>query len=364
MDIEAKIRELEEELRRTPYNKATQHHIGLLKAKIAKLKEQLEKREAKKGTSGKAFAVKKHGDATVVMLGPPSVGKSTLLNALTNAESEVGEYAFTTLQVIPGMLEYKGARIQLVDIPGIIGGAHAGRGRGREVLSVARIADLLLLMGETPEQIEEIEKELYNAGIRINTNPPDVVIKKKDRGGIDVVFAVKQSELDERLVKDMLREYGYHNAEILIREYISIDQLIDVLRSNSRRYIRAIRVITKSDKLNESDRKRIREKMPDVIFISAEKGEGLEELKEKIYQELGLIRVYTKKVGEEPKYDEPLILKKGAKVMDACKKIHKDFVKNFQFARIWGKSVKFPGQRVGLEHELKDGDVLELHIRR
>ncbi len=364
MDIRERIQQLEEELRNTPYNKATQHHIGLLKAKIAKLKSEMEKRESSKSGRGKAFAVKKQGDATVILLGPPSVGKSTLLNSITNAESEVAAYEFTTLTVIPGMLVHKGIRVQIVDIPGIIGGAYAGRGRGKEVLSVVRSADLLLIMGTSPSQIYEVIKELENAGIRVNKSPPDVVIKRRQRGGIQVNIAVKQTHIDEGMIKDMLREYGYHNAEVTVRQDITIDEFIDVLRANNRRYIKAVYVITKIDTLTKEEIRRIKHELPSAVFISSERRIGLEELKDRIIKELDLIRVYTKKVGEEPNLDSPLVLKKGGTVADACRKIHKDFIKKFKFARVWGDSVKFPGQRVGLEHKLKDGDILELHISR
>ena len=96
--------------------------------------------------SGPRFGLKKSGDATVVMVGSPSVGKSTLLTALTNAESEVGAYDFTTVDVIPGAMEIKGAKIQLFDVPGLIQDAAVGRGRGREIISVVRNADILLIM--------------------------------------------------------------------------------------------------------------------------------------------------------------------------------------------------------------------------
>ncbi len=363
MDIEQRIRELEEELRNTPYNKATQHHIGLLKAKIAKLKEKLEKSESKR-SGGRSFAVKKQGDATVILLGPPSVGKSTLLNALTNAESEVGAYEFTTLTVIPGMLVHRGARIQLVDIPGIIGGAHSGKGRGREILSFVRSADLLLIMGENTEQIREVLGEVQRAGVRVNKVPPDVVIKKTQRGGINVSFAIKPTKIDESLVKEIMREYGYHNADVVIRQDVNVDEFIDALRAESIKYVPGVFVITKVDKKLDSEIEQIKKEFPEAIFISAETGKGLDELKDRIVDALQLVRVYTKKVGEDPNYDEPLILKSDSTVADACRKIHKDFLRKFQFARVWGPSVKFPGQRVGLDHVLKDGDVLELHIER
>ena len=130
VDYNEQIKEFEEELKKTKYNKKTQHHIGLVKAKIAKLRERQESR-GKGGKKGEGYSVRRSGDATVLLLGFPSAGKSTLLNALTNAESETGAYAFTTLTVIPGTLEYKHAKIQVLDVPGIVKGASDGTGRGK-----------------------------------------------------------------------------------------------------------------------------------------------------------------------------------------------------------------------------------------
>ena len=132
--LEEQIRELEEEIKKTPYNKATQHHIGKLKAKIARLKGEAEKRAAKSG-GAKGYSVRKSGNASVAIVGLPSVGKSTLLNSLTEAKSEVAHYHFTTLSVVPGLMEYRGAKIQLLDLPGLIKGAAKGRGRGKEILN-------------------------------------------------------------------------------------------------------------------------------------------------------------------------------------------------------------------------------------
>ena len=96
---------------------------------------------AKKGEKGEGFEVLKSGDARVAMIGFPSVGKSTLLSAITKTESEQASYEFTTLTCIPGVIEYKAANIQLLDLPGIIEGAAQGKGRGRQVIAVARLVN-------------------------------------------------------------------------------------------------------------------------------------------------------------------------------------------------------------------------------
>ena len=99
-----------------------------------------------------------------------------------------------------------------------------------------------------------------------------------------------------------------------------------------------------------------------IVPVSAKKGINLDAVKDALYELAGIIRVFTKSPGEEPAYP-PIALKKGSTVLDVAKRIHKDFAKNFKYARVWGKSVKFPGQRVGADHVLEDGDIVEIHAR-
>ena len=186
--LEDQIKELEDELQKTPYNKATSKHIGRVKAKIARLRDEAVNRAMKSGGGGEGYSVKKSGDATVVLVGFPSTGKSTLLNQLTGAESEVAAYEFTTLTVVPGAMEYKGAKIQILDIPGLIAGAAMGKGRGKEVIGVVRSADMIVILVDVFNQghVDVLMKELYDAGIRINKPRPDITIKKTSHGGIRV----------------------------------------------------------------------------------------------------------------------------------------------------------------------------------
>lgn len=180
IDFEAKIAQLEEEIRKTPYHKGTEHYIGRLKGKIARLKQQEE--QVSKSGSRFGFIPKKSGDATVVLIGPPSVGKSTLLNKLTDAHSRVEAWPFTTVKIMPGMMDYQGAKIQIFDLPGILSGAAIGIGRGREVLSATRAADLLILMVDfkTKSQIKSLFKELKQADVDL---PILIVVNKIDLAG-------------------------------------------------------------------------------------------------------------------------------------------------------------------------------------
>lgn len=169
MDIQERIKEIEEEIRETPYHKGTEHHIGLLRARLAKLRE--ETGEKGKGRGGAGFAIKKTGDATLALIGPPSVGKSTLLNRLTNALSPVGDYDFTTVRVIPGMMNYYGANIQILDLPGVLTGGMSGRGHSREIISALRQVDLVLIMVDVADfdKIGKIKKELTKNRVYLPT---------------------------------------------------------------------------------------------------------------------------------------------------------------------------------------------------
>lgn len=361
---EERILELEEEIRRTPYNKATQHHIGRLKARVARLKEEARTRSASKA-GAEGYSHRKAGDATAVIVGFPSVGKSTLLNKLTNSTSKVGDYDFTTLKVIPGIMEHRGARIQIFDVPGLLQGASSGRGRGKEVLSVVRSADLILLLADVfnTSQLGVLEQELYDAGIRLNQKPPDVKIDKKERGGLNITATVELTQLNERTVKEVLSEYRIHSADVVIREDLTMERLIDAV-AGSRIYLPALQVLNKVDLVKKDYLEEATKKLPGCIAISADKGYSLQELINSIYDKLEFIRVFTKKHGEKADLDEPLILVKGSTVADACERLHKDFREKFGHARVWGTSAKYRGQRVGLEHQLMDGDVISVSFRR
>ena len=361
MTIEEEIRSIQEEIDKTQKNKATEHHLGRLKAKMARLKDEMIKQAMAKGGGAGGYSVKKSGDATVTLVGFPSVGKSTLINKLTDAHSEVGAYEFTTLDVIPGVMEYRDAKIQILDLPGLVRGAAAGRGKGREVISVIRSCDLIVLLIDVfnYQQLAVLEKELYDAGIRVNQRPPDVTITRTLKGGVIVSSTVDLS-IDVGTIKTILGEYKMHNALVNIREDITADQLIDVVRGN-RMYIPALTVINKVDL---ADRGYVRTLPRDAIKISADLGLNLEELRAAIYDTLGFINVYLKPQGDKADLEEPMIMREGATVGDVCDRLHKDFRRKFRYARVWGGSAKHAGQRVGLDHELVDGDILTIIIQK
>ena len=359
------IKELEAQIGKTKYNKRTQHAIGLMKAKLAMLKEkQVQRSSTGKAKGDDRFTVRKTGDGTVVLLGFPSVGKSTLLNKITNAKSDIGAYQFTTLAAVPGLLKYKHAKIQIIDVPGIVSGAASGRGRGKEVMGVIRNADLILILIDAlnPEHYNAILKEIYETGVRINKEKPDVRITKKERGGVGVGTTVKLTKIDVQTIKDIAREMKLSNADILIRTDIDADEFIDVIEGN-KKYTKSLVVVNKIDLVDKKKLEQIKKKIKPDVMVSAESGKGLDELKDAIYNRLGLIRVFLKEVNKPADMDEPLIMFKGCTIRDVCSKLHRDFVDKFKFARVWGKSAKFDGQIFNkMDKVLEDKDVLELHM--
>ncbi|MBI5177069.1 GTP-binding protein [Candidatus Micrarchaeota archaeon] len=354
MGIPEKIAELEAEYAKTQKNKHTEAHLGLLKAKMARLRRDYEASGKSGGGGGGGFDVKKAGNSTVVFIGLPSVGKSSLLNALTGTKSKTAAYAFTTTTVIPGMLNYKGAQIQLLDLPGIIAGAAEGRGRGREVIAVARNADLVLFILDVfdPFYLPKLRETLEKIGIRLDCEPPAINIHRTEKGGIDIYFDAKQSQLNGKIVTAILNEYGIFSANVTIRENATIDQLIDVLTGN-RKYAPSLAVVNKIDLVKPEFLRKIN---LEHIPISAEKNQNIETLKEAIFKKLRLIRVHTRSRFEAADRNAPLIVREGTTVKTAAEKLHREMKEEFKSARVWGPSAKHPGQRVGGDHALKDGD--------
>nr|CAH8870776.1 unnamed protein product [Trichobilharzia regenti] len=244
MGILDKIADIENEIARTQKNKATEYHLGLLKAKLAKYRSQLLETQ-NKATKGEGFDVMKSGDARVALIGFPSVGKSTLLNSLTSTHSECASYEFTTLTCIPGVIEYKGANIQLLDLPGIIEGAAQGKGRGRQVIAVARTADLVIMMLDaTKPDVHRklLENELEAVGIRLNKRKPNIYFKQKKTGGLKITSMVPLTKMSERMTQMILQEYKIFNAEVIFREDATSDEFIDVVVGN-RVYLGCLYVI-------------------------------------------------------------------------------------------------------------------------
>lgn len=368
MGIIDKIKSIEEEMSRTQKNKATEYHLGLLKGKLARYRQQLLSDEAgSSGGGGTGFEVSKSGDARVVLIGYPSVGKSSFLNKVTSTKSEIAHYAFTTLTSVPGVLKYQGAEIQIVDLPGIIHGASQGKGRGRQVVATAYTADLILMVLDATKghhQRESLENELEAVGIRLNKEKPNIYYKKKETGGIKVTFtSPPKNNLTEETIKLLLKDYRIHNADVLVRdETCTVDDFIDIINNQHRHYIKCLYVYNKIDAISLEEVDRLA-KEPNTVVMSCEMDLGLNDVVDEIWYQINLIRVYTKKRGTKPDFNDPLVVRNESTIGDLCHSIHRDFKEKFKYALVWGSSAKHSPQKCGLNHKIHDEDIVSLFTK-
>lgn len=357
-----RINEIEAEIARTQKNKSTQAHLGLLKSRLAKLKREYIESTSKSGGGGEGFEVSKNGDARVGLIGFPSVGKSTLLTRVTGTFSESADWEFTTLTCIPGVMKHNGAKIQLLDLPGIVEGAKDNKGKGKQIIAVARTCNLILIvLDATRPAIHKqlIEKELEGFGIRLNKKPPRIQLRKKEKGGIDIVENVKQTKLTKETITTIMKEYKMINYDIIFSCNADLDDLIDALEGN-RKYIPCIYLLNKIDAISMEELA-ILDKIPHFVPISGYHKWNLEEMYETIWDYLDFIRIYTKPKGQIPDYEAPVILnRKRSTVEDFVKKIHRGLMSQFKYAYVWGASSKHNPQKVGKDHVLLDEDIVQI----
>ncbi|MEM3827259.1 MAG: GTPase, partial [Candidatus Micrarchaeaceae archaeon] len=356
--LEEKLSELKSEYSKTKYNKATDKHLGILRFKIAKVKRELI--EASKRSHGQGFSIRKGGDATVALVGFPNAGKSSLLNALSSAKSKTAQYAFTTLSLVPGMMLYRDSHIQLFDLPGLIEGAHLGKGRGAEVISAVKNADLIVFVvsAENPDDVGALLSELSYFSIITNKKEPDIQIAAtEDKIGIKI--EVNKSSIPGNAVSEILRNFGIHNAKVRIWDELSEDELISILARKAR-YVRALVALNKIDLSYNYEEivERIRNKYNiEVVPISVVNGKNIETLKSTIYEKLRLMRVYLKPE-LKAESSSPITVPYGCSVKEVARRVHTKLANELKCAYVTGKSVKFPNQKVGAMHVLEDGDVI------
>jgi len=364
MTTAQKIKEVEEEMSKTQKNKATSYHLGQLKAKLAKLRRELiePKTSGGGGGPGAGFDVQRTGIASVGFVGFPSVGKSTLMSKLTGTHSEAAAYEFTTLTAVPGTMLCNGARIQVIDLPGIIEGAKDGKGRGKQVIAVARSCNLIFIVLDVLKPLNDLKiltNELEGFGIRLNKTPPNITVKKREKGGIQIINTVPLTNIDPDEIRAVLSEYKMSSASVAIHQPdATLEDLIDVVEGN-RKYIPALFVLNKIDAISIEELDLLY-KIPNSVPISSKLWLNIDELTEKMWEALNLVRVYTRPRGKLPDYTSPVVLRRNkCTVEDFCNAIHKEIVKQFKGAMVWGSSAKHSrGQKVGLEHVLEDEDVI------
>ena len=369
-DIAQRIVELTKLLSLAPRHKGGERMVGNYRKKLAILKAQLEKKremdKARKSGGGvEEGVIRKEGAGQVCLVGVTNSGKSSIINAVTNATFDIADYPFTTPIPTPAMLTLEDINIQLVELPGVFEGSHEA-GIGRQALSVARNTDCIALIIDLSQDIDTqmniILGELDAARIRLNKEKTAVRIERVGLGGLMIYGAQNyQGHIEE--VMEYLQARRVSNIIVRFQKEATFEQLTDAMDA-SVAYVRAMVIATKGDATGSEERyKELEEKYSerfDIIPISAEKKENLDGMSWALYEHLDILRVYTKIPGQKSE-NKPIVLPVGAIVQDAAGKVHKElFVERFRLAVILRANDKIKRRVVGLNYPLRDGDVLQL----
>jgi ribosome-interacting GTPase 1 len=312
---------LREMLRTIPKHKGTEHLQSDIKTRIKQLTEELAGPKKGGKRSGPSHVVRPDGAAQVCLIGPPNAGKSSLHARLTGSHSDVGPYPYTTHLPVPGMLPYEDIHIQLVDLP--------------------------------PVSDEFMEPWLVNA-----LQPADgalFVIDVSDPDCLEQVPTVLERLAEKKVF--LTPEWPGLDTEASD----AADEADDPFRLN----LPTVLIANKSDLDPDPEEVEILEELLGIRYpaltMSAETGDGLDELGPFLFRALEIVRVYTKTPGKPADTDKPFTVRRGGTVLDVARLVHKDIARGLKFARMWGTEV-FDGQQVGPDHLVADGDLVELHL--
>ncbi|RLG29258.1 GTP-binding protein HSR1 [Methanosarcinales archaeon] len=310
-DDRERLKALKEMMALIPKHKGTEKLQAEIKRKIARLRDEMEVRRSRGGRRF-SYSVEKEGAAQVMVVGPPNVGKSQLINALTGANLEVANYPYTTRIFHPAMMPYEDIKIQLVDLP-----ALSSQYIENWVSSMIRISDMMIIV--------------------LDISRDDVLEQMETTLSILEGFKIKCQGITEQVPEDNIH-------------WVCLKTVV---------------VANKADLAGAADNFKIFEEfyqdLYEIIPVSALNHTNLDSLRRAIVDRLEIIRVYSKRPGHEPEMNHPFTFYKGDTLMDFARAIHKDFAKNLKFARVWGKDV-FSGQRINKDYLLQDKDIIELHI--
>lgn len=367
-----KLEKLQEFLSLIPKHKGTEKLCAQTKTKIAQLRKEIEeKKRQRKGRGGPRFFLEKEGAAQIVILGQTKSGRSSLLTSVTNAKTEVTDYPYTTLEPVPGMLQFEDLQFQIVEAPALLEGSATGESWGQQTLGLARNADGIILMidlqDDAGKQVETIQNELEKARIVIQKPKARVDIQRKHVGaGLRIIAVGKLINCNLRDVENLLKGYRIIDATVKIYGEATLDDVEDAI-FESTTYRPAILVANKTDTPEAA--KNLQELRHEIganitiIPVSCKTKRGLEKLGPAIFKALEIIRVYTKEPNDRTPSGNPFILKRGSTVGELARQIHSDFIERFAYARIWGKRLPFSPQKVGSSFTLDDKDVVELHTK-
>jgi len=370
--VEEKIKTLQEFLSAVPKHKGNERLRAQVKRKIAILRLEESEREKRKTSRG-AFGwfIQKEGAAQIVLIGQTNAGKSSLLSALTNASPTIGESRFTTTRPVPGTMNFEDLQFQLVEAPALVEGAADGVAWGLQSLGLARNADSIMIvldLSERPQdQLKMVLNELENARISLKQPRSHIrITRAKEGGGVQVAVSGRLVDCGIEGVQRLVRQYGLNNALVRIGGETRLNDVEDALLESTSIYKPTIVAANKLDLPGASrNLERLAQAVPDLplIAVSCMTGENLHRIGYAVFKALAIIRVYTKEPNENAHSSEPFVLHTGSTVAELAKRIHTELYENFRFARIWGPTSKYPGERVGLGHLLGDRDIVEIHAK-
>jgi ribosome-interacting GTPase 1 len=367
-----KLQLLQEFLGLVPKHKGTAKLCVQVKKQMATLRREIEEKKRRRaGKGGPKFFIEKEGAAQVALIGLTNAGKSSLLAATTNAKVKVSPNAYTTRELVPGMLAYEDVQFQIVEAPALMEGSANGRAWGPQTLASARNADCLILMVDLTHdsvgQLFLILNEMEKARILVSRPKARVEVERKFMGaGLRIILIGRLVDCTFRDVEELLKSYRIMDAFVKIYGEATLDEVEDAI-FESTVYKPAVIVANKTDLEGSEANLKLLEayvnsQLP-IITVSCKTRQDLDRLGEALFNALNIIRVYTKEPGERESSERPFILKKGATVYDLAKSIHSDFSEKFSFAKVWSKRLVFSPQKVGSTFVLEDGDVAEIHLK-
>ncbi len=369
---EEKLRAFEEFLSSIPKHKGNEKLQAQVKSKIASLRAELEERRQRRVGSGATLPglVEKQGAAQIVILGPTNSGKSSLLAALTSARPLIAPYPFATQVPTPGMFEFEDLQFQLVECPAPLpdpGGRLEIRVQNQELV---RNADgLLLLVDLTANPVPELEgllAALDKLKILVRRTDSSVeLVRRREGGSVQLAIMGELTGCTQGDVRKLLASHGVKSGTLRVYGKVTLDEVEDAVLENVAIYKPTLVLGNKCDLPYASNnypelQSYLEGKIP-VVRVSSFTRTNLDVLGRKIFESLDIIRVYTKDPNESIASSEPFILKKGGTTGELAKQIHSALFDSYRYARVWGRSSKFPGERVGSAHQLMDRDIVEIH---
>jgi len=364
-----KIPALQEFLSSIPKHKGNERLRAQIKHKIALLKAETQTKHRLGSGRASERTVEKAGAAQIAVLGLTKTGRSSLLTAVTAARPAVASYPYATKESVPGMLQFEDVQFQLVELPALVPGKEGRYVFQDRSADLVRTCDGLILMvdlsADPVEQIETILAELARSQVSTQRLESNVSVQKTRSGGVQLFTAGRFVGCTRDEVSSLLKSYAISNAIVRTMGDVALNDIEDVILETNLIYKPTIVMANKADLADASSNSRklldhLDSKMQ-LLVVSCHTGLGLSELGKRLFQVLDIVRVYTKEPNATRPSPEPFIIKRGTTVGELSRQIHSVLFRQFKYARVWGRSVSYDGERVGIGHILSDGDIVQIH---